>query len=638
MAFLSLKHIHKSYHLNGEPDFKVLKGIDLDFNKGEFVSILGESGGGKTTLMNIIGGLDSNYSGDVYLNGKSLKHDTTKQLDNYRRQTIGFVFQNFHLIGHLTVLDNVMVSLEMTNLSHRKQVKRAKELLDRVGLKEHIHKYPNQLSGGQQQRVAIARALASDPSVIIADEPTGALDATNTDEILKLLDSIAQEGKLVITVTHSQKVADYGTRIVHMQDGVIDSDKRIKEPYKANNSRLVASKPLSFGNTIKMTLKQMKYNLGRNILITIGGAIGIFSVILMLGLGNGVKGYMNHEIFSQANPSAIQVQKNKGSLNDNDFKRLKNVKGVEKVEKVVDTDGTVQNGKQNLKENLMTYSSVFKDSNIKAGHKPGNNEIIISKDVASKLNKKHPYDIVGKTYQVKVMGVNKQHQPVTMLKSLKVSGVMGTGNMFFNTTGTISTNYNTANQMYQSHHLTAQSPYYVAKSSGDISNVSPVQDRITSLKTGKKQTYAAQGIGTMAKTLNTYVNVAVDILASIAAISLLVSAIMIIVVMYISVSERTKEIGILRALGVTKHNVRLLFISESFFLGLFSAIFAEIIAFLVQGGINGAFNGMIHYNIANISMSNAIFGLAVAIIINILAALIPAAKGARLDPVESMSK
>ena len=230
MAFLELKNIYKSYYLDKE-EFPVLKGINLQFDRGEFVSILGESGGGKSTLMNIIGGLDRNFEGEVLVNGKILDHKKEKQLDSYRRATVGYIYQSYNLISHLTVLDNVLVALDMTTLTKEERRKRALELLDKVGLSEQVKKHPNHLSGGQKQRVAIARALASDPQIIIADEPTGALDAQNTKEVLALLDEIARDGKLVIAVTHSQEVADNGTRIVHLADGKIDGDERLRPAY-----------------------------------------------------------------------------------------------------------------------------------------------------------------------------------------------------------------------------------------------------------------------------------------------------------------------------------------------------------------------------------------------------------------------
>ena len=247
MSILELKNIKKSYFL-GKEEFPVLKGLALSFDKGDFVSILGESGGGKSTLMNIIGGLDRKYDGEVIVNGVKQADKKEKSMDEYRRDTVGFIFQSFNLVSYLSVLDNVLISLKMTNLSHKAQVKKAEELLKQVGLLEHKKKNPNQLSGGQKQRVAIARALANDPDIIIADEPTGALDSQNTQDVLGILSDIAKSGKTVIVVTHSQEVADYGTRIVHLADGQVTSDERIKPAYATTEKpREFKTKSLSFG-------------------------------------------------------------------------------------------------------------------------------------------------------------------------------------------------------------------------------------------------------------------------------------------------------------------------------------------------------------------------------------------------------
>ena len=280
MSYLQLSNIHKSYYL-GKEEFPVLNGINLNFELGEFVSILGESGGGKSTLMNIIGGLDREFTGSVTVDGHKLDHSQEKKLDAYRRDTIGYIYQSYNLISHLTVLDNVQLSLDMTTLDKAQREKRALNLLDRVGLSEHAYKYPNQLSGGQKQRVAIARALASDPKVIIADEPTGALDAQNTEEVLEMLNSIAQEGRLVITVTHSQHVADAGTRIVRLADGKIVDDTEIKSPYKPKQSpSKLRSRLLPFSVSLRTAFKHFRFHLGRNSLIVLGTTIGLFAVMV----------------------------------------------------------------------------------------------------------------------------------------------------------------------------------------------------------------------------------------------------------------------------------------------------------------------------------------------------------------------
>ncbi|CAI2665071.1 Macrolide export ATP-binding/permease protein MacB [Apilactobacillus kunkeei] len=635
MSFLELKNIQKSYYL-GKDEFKVLKGINLSFEKGEMVSILGESGGGKSTLMNIIGGLDSKYEGDVLLNGSSLKHDTDKQLDEYRRKTIGFIFQSFNLISHLTILDNVLVPLEMTTLSKKEQVARAKELLAKVGLSDHINKYPNQLSGGQKQRVSIARALAGDPEMLIADEPTGALDPENTTEILQILDNIAKEGKLVLTVTHSQKVADYGTRIVHMTDGRIDENRILRDKYAESDEPSLESKSLSLKSIVKMTWDNIKYNSKRNFLIIFGGLIGIFSVVFMLGLGNGVRGYINHEIYSQVNPNSIQVShkntNDHSSFKDTDVKRLEAIKGVKSVQKAYASTGIqMKSGNKTAQSSYMTTSlATINESNIKHGSAPKDGEILINTTAAKSLNKNNPNSLVGKEIQVSFNAM-KDGTPFPVTKKLKVSGIIDSQSPL-----TII-NYDTVKEALSDNGIQIKPNFLNVNIKGGVGNVDPVQNRIKAIEVNGKKAYSIQGAGAIVSTLNTYINLAVYVLAAIAGISLLVSAIMIIVVLYISVAERTKEIGILRALGATKGNIRMLFVSQSLFLGVFSSVSAVIISYLLQFGINSAVHGMIDYSIIQISLGNAIFGIVVAIIINLLASILPSNKGAKLDPIESLS-
>ncbi|EKK20037.1 ABC transporter ATP-binding protein/permease [Fructilactobacillus florum] len=643
MAYLELKDIKKSYEVDNQ-HFQVLNGINLQFSKGEFVSILGESGGGKTTLMNIIAGLDGNYQGDVLLNGKSLKRETSQQLDEYRRSTIGFIFQSFNLVSHLTVKENVIVALEMTTMNKQEQEQRARDLLKQVGLADHQNKYPNQLSGGQKQRVSIARALAADPEIIIADEPTGALDAQNTDEILKLMNDIAKSGKLVIAVTHSQIVADYGTRIVHLANGVIDSDRQLKDPFpvvQENNS--FHSKVASSFAMFRMAWEHFCYNLKRNILIMIGSAIGIFSVIIMLGLGNGAKGYINHEIYSQINPNTIQVTKKTGDdqtkqikLTNQDQKKLEKIKHVKSVSKgyFAVTGGQLRQGNKNIHlQTIQTYDHTIKTKNIKTGKIPGKNEILISKGDAQKINKKNPYAVKGNKLMLYINAGGSQTQPKILQQEVTISGV---SDSLSGTPAVIS--YDTLASMYRAGGVDFSPNFLSVDIAGGVKNVEPVQNKIKALhsSTGKAD-FQITGAGSIVSTLNTYVNIAVGVLTSIAAISLLVSTIMIIVVLYISVSERTQEIGILRALGFTKRNIRHLFIFEATILGFFASIIAVILAYVLELGINHLTNSGIHYSLMQISVGNVLFGVIVSVVICLLAALAPALKAARVDPVVSLS-
>ena len=226
MCLLELKNINKCYKLSGNEKFYALSDVNLSFNKGELVSVIGESGSGKSTLMNLIGGLDSDYCGELFANGKDIRKFRRKELDKYRKNKVGFVFQSFNLISHLSVLDNVTIAMTLSNVKKKERIKRAKEMLTEFGLKNHINKKPNQLSGGQKQRVAIARALINDPEIIIADEPTGSLDSKTSMQVLEIMKEIAERGKLVIMVTHSEKVASCSSRVIKIADGKIIDDRR----------------------------------------------------------------------------------------------------------------------------------------------------------------------------------------------------------------------------------------------------------------------------------------------------------------------------------------------------------------------------------------------------------------------------
>lgn len=625
--------------------FKVLKGINLKFDRGEFVSILGESGGGKSTLLNIIGGLDHQYEGELIVDGESLKNASEKKFDAYRSQTIGFIFQSFNLISHLTNLENVMVPLEMTNLSHKERVAKATALLEQVGLKEHINKHPNQLSGGQKQRVAIARALAADPDVIIADEPTGALDSQNTAEILAILQKIAEDGKLVIAVTHSQAVADYGTRVVHMVDGQIDYDKRLKDAYPAPaESSPKKNSPLSFMSAFKMAMQHMRYDIKRNLLIIFGASIGIFSVILMLGLGQGVTGYINDQVSSQVNPNTIQIARNvsqkqiengdQGNLANKDIKRFDKIKDVTKVEKGYYTNG-VQVHYQKKSETIQlfqTFNKTERIQDIKTGTKPGTNEVLLTKATAKKLDKKNYKKMVGRTVTVYVNAISKDQRPVQMRQDVKVSGIINSG--------TEAVTYGTLAKMYQAQNLELE-PNFAAVTVNKTQNVKAVQNKIKAYDSkvdGKTQKdYQITGVGAILDSINTYLKLAFYVLAGIAGISLLVSAIMIIVVLYISVSERTKEIGILRAIGARKKDIRHLFMSEAFLIGLFSSILGALIAWGGQALVNVVAQPLTHMPIVAITSGYVIFGIVISIVISLLAALAPSRKAAKLDPIEALS-
>lgn len=284
---LELKKIKKSYK-TGNFVQQALNDVSLQFRKNEFVSILGPSGSGKTTLLNIIGGLDHYDTGDLIINNRSTKNYKENDWNAYRNNCIGFIFQNYNLISHISILENVEMGMTLSGVSSKEKRKRAKDVLKRVGLSEHAHKKPNQLSGGQMQRVAIARALANNPDIILADEPTGALDTKTSEQIMELIKEISKD-KLVIMVTHNRELAEkYSTRIVELKDGKLLTDSNPVEKEEKNQKEFVIKKTaMSFWTALKLSFNNIKTKKGRTALTAFASSIGIIGIALILSLSNG---------------------------------------------------------------------------------------------------------------------------------------------------------------------------------------------------------------------------------------------------------------------------------------------------------------------------------------------------------------
>ena len=321
---LRLTEIKKDYPV-ADGYVHALKGVSLSFRKNEFVSILGASGCGKTTLLNIIGGLDKYTSGDLIINGVSTKKFVDKDWDTYRNHSIGFIFQSYHLIPHQTVLQNVELALTISGVSKEERRQRAIDALDKVGLKDRIHNKPNQLSGGQAQRVAIARALINDPEIVLADEPTGALDSVTSVQIMELLKEISKD-RLVIMVTHNPELADkYSTRIINLLDGEVTGDSmpyseeeeiaetraraEDSEQPKVNKGKKKKSS-MSFGMAFMLSLKNLLSKIKRTTMVAFAGSIGIIGVSMVLAISAGVQGYIDNmqDDMLAGNPIVIAEQ------------------------------------------------------------------------------------------------------------------------------------------------------------------------------------------------------------------------------------------------------------------------------------------------------------------------------------------
>ncbi len=723
---LKLVHVNKKYKLGNKQNFQALYDINAEFERGELVSIVGESGSGKSTLMNLIGGLDSDFTGDIIAGGENLKKLSEKELDKYRKNKVGFVFQSFNLISHLSILDNVTLALTLSNVSEKEKVERAKKILERVGLSEHLKKKPTQLSGGQKQRVAIARALINDPDIIIADEPTGALDSGTTMQILEILKEIADSGKLVIMVTHSEKVASISSRVVEISDGRIVADK-INTNYKksatifteesetASNANITSAEikekakkkkkcknskdkqNLSLISAIRLSFHNMWASKTKNFLMAFGVAIGIGSLILMMSFSSGITDYIDDTMRSYSDPTIVTISKTSNSTSATSMFSYNSFSEEE-------IDELIANINEDLKNKYEdgTLSELFEvtDDNISYGIQmmtmTTGAKVIYNPDGLNVV-----YYPTGELEEDEILfensGLDSQSiiyiytTPPYYTSSNIIEGEMSTSsggimfsqailNLFqdgtiYNEDGSykqvdITFSYTTSDNSVLNFAFTNQevtaivdtslmsnfmvmyidydyfqylfaeqndgktlSPnvLYVQTDSEEITNAINAYLATTEGYTGSIEEQLANMFTSMSSVIGTSLSV-------ISSISLVVSAVMILVVMYMSVTERTKEIGVLKSIGARRKDIKRIFTSESFLVGvlsglvgiIFSLILTVIVYFVLVSAIG----------IAPISYRWWYFVLAVvvSVLISMVAGLYPASKAAKLDPVESLRR
>lgn len=665
MTVLELKGVKKYYKMPGGGQYEALRGVNAKFVAGEMVAIVGESGSGKSTLMNTIGGLDSDFEGAILYEGKNLRDFSQKEMVNYHKKSIGFIFQNFNLIPHLDLIDNVSIAMTLSNADEKTRRGRAEELLTQVGLKDHMHKKPDQLSGGQKQRVAIARALANDPDVIIADEPTGALDADTTDVILNMIRDIAASGKLVLMVTHSDKVASHCSRVLRIDQGQIVSDQEQKPlDHHLEKRTEVKIQQMSLFKAISLAFKNMKAKFGRNALVSTGMGIGIMSVILMLSLGKGVTSYVSGQMSTYSNPLVAEIQKtssqkmrqqgmqaqqtgdkaalakqqqnNMASLSGTssasafskqDLKKLEKIAHVKKLQKGY---SAISLGTNQLKYGKKTASMIYlktvndgiAKSEVKKGRLPkaGKDEVMIDSGSADNLGKK----ILGKKVKASLQIGTK-----TITKTVKVVGIYeasGSGQV-----STLLLPYSDLAKIFKDNGLTlkANVVYLTATDKQYTSSIK---------QAAKDKGFAGSMQEQMTEMFDSILSVLTYVLTAIAAVSLLVSAIMILVVLNISVVERTQEIGVMKALGARRKDIRRIFSSEAFLLGLASGIVGIALTWLLAQGINSFTQSAFKAAVVSLTPQYALTGLLISIVISMIAGILPANHASKLDPVEALRK
>lgn len=433
-ASLQLVNIEKIYG-TANMKIKALKGVSISFRKNEFVSILGPSGCGKTTMLNIIGGLDRYTSGDLIINGVSTKKYTDKDWDTYRNHRIGFVFQSYNLIPHQSVIANVELALTLSGVNKSERRKRALKVLEKVGLKGVENKKPNQLSGGQMQRVAIARALVNDPEIILADEPTGALDTKTSIQVLDLLKEVAKD-RLVIMVTHNPELAkEYSTRIINLLDGKVTGDTQPFEApvQKDKNPSPMKRAIMKFRTAFGLSFSNLRTKRGRTILTSISGSIGIIGIALVLAMSTGFSAYVNR---LQADTlSVYPVTINESTIDLSDFQELTNKEiSDERVRQLVEQKATEKIYSKNMFDmltNMLKSNDINQEGYVKyiEDFVEEKNASVPSDTWAYSLKKDYGFDVNDYIFSNITVNMNKTGTPTSSVMSIDTL-VQALENMF----------------------------------------------------------------------------------------------------------------------------------------------------------------------------------------------------------------
>lgn len=644
---LKIQNVIKDYRISKTVNERVLKGVSIDFQPGEVTAIFGASGCGKSTLLNIISGLDSKYQGDVYYNDINLK---TMNLDSYRKNVIGFVFQNFNLVPHMSVKENVGTVLSMSKMSKSEKEKKIQEALKLVGLEDFANRLPKILSGGQKQRVAIARALAADPEILIADEPTGSLDRENRDLVLDLLKQQASNGKTVIIVTHDHEIAAIADKVVTLDYGVVSNvDVRNEISHKSQTAKAFETHTLGFMNVFKMSFKNLTSRKLRTILVSLGTSIGIAAVLIAFSLGSGTQAEIMKTLSTIQSPESVTVSNKKnGSMTAEDVKNIKKELNDDKISYTANV--TYQARLDEAAEATAFVTSMpatkmkeFTTASLLHG-KPVTTEtdVYITHGQAGAIVEKSGKSVTPEEIE-KLIGTKQKLTLEAYDMSVKDTTTTVTFTIDITIAGVLQKTYN--GPLYIASETLLDSKLPIAKENVRVFEYTlTTQSKEHAQAVSKKfkenkvleALYMATTLEDIIGSAMTFVFVVSAILAGIAGISLFVSAFMILIVLYTSVVERTREIGIIRALGFKKMSVRLVFFLEAVFIILFANILGLGIACLVSLLINSIAYATVGFNPSLITPTTVIIAFVITMCIGMLSALYPAAKASRVDPADAL--
>lgn len=711
---LKLINLEKDYYVDKNP-VKVLKGLNLEFRKKEFVSILGPSGCGKTTLLNIIGGLDRYTRGEMLIDSVTTGQYNDSDWDSYRNNRVGFIFQNYNLIPHLSILDNVQLALTLSGVTKKAREERAIAILERVGLKEHLHKKPNQLSGGQMQRVAIARALINDPEIILADEPTGALDSETSVEIMEILKDISKS-RLIIMVTHNATLANaYSTRIVSILDGKITNDTN---PYVTENIKPLKEKTkkisMSFWTALGLSFKNLLTKKTRTLITALAGSIGIIGIALSLSLENGFNIYLDDLENNKFDTVPIEID-----LQATDLNYFLNKSEEETVENGIGGYEYRPSTKTNIfsddfLEEVDTkisscsevvyyyyYTSRFvnllDDGNIKKQYKddldftsPGNLfirqnlfsdqfvsndlKVLAKKESTSQYqayiwvnqNGRVPYDvleflgyakdedlvipyneILGKSFRLYTKDAYTGKTDLELKKNyetqveIEITSIVTSSSKFISVNPGIYYNQEVQELILQDTVDQEKMLVAILMYPKDIASKEKIKEVIADYnqrqdKEENKITYF-DSVEASVEVVGILTDSVSIVLIVFSIISLVVSSVMISIITYTSVLERTKEIGILRSIGARKKDIARVFNAEGVMLGFVSGTMGVMLTILLNPILNIILEPLVEYEgLSRLSLLHALFLILVSVFLTLLSGLIPAHMASKKDPVVAL--
>lgn len=643
---IEIENVNK-YFGEGENRVHVLKNISFEIKKGEFIAIIGQSGSGKSTLMNILGCLDRVTDGSYKIDGREISRFSKDELSELRQQKFGFIFQRYNLISTLTALENVALPAIYAGLSEKERNSRAEELLVKLGLGDKIKNKPNQLSGGQQQRVSITRALMNGGEIILADEPTGALDSKSGERVMKILTDLHKEGHTIILVTHDKNIANYANRIIEIKDGEIynDSVKKfetevIKDSVKKINQvkkNLFYSKA-QFLESLKMATNAIITHKMRSLLTMLGIIIGIASIICVVALGNGSQQKILSDINSLGtNTLDIFNGRGRGDRNANKKRNL-TIKDADFLRKQFYTESVTPNVNGS---GTLTYGNKSYTASLRGVGEEYFNVKGLELDTGKLFNR----DDVINGSQVVVIDENSRSQlfkdknPIGEIlifnkRPLKIIGsVITKNNMSMNSSDLVLyTPYTTAmNRIIGDNHINS-----ITMKIKDNVDMQIAEKDVTNILTirHKAKDFFIMNVDTLKKTVESTTNTMKLLISCIACISLVVGGIGVMNIMLVSVTERTREIGIRMAIGAKQRNILQQFLIE--------AILICLIGGVLGVGISVGFGIIFNMVIKNFTMIFSIFSIVAAVLcstmIGVIFGYMPAKNASELDPINALSR